>query len=313
MRLLGGKSRREKLSCIELDDAVQASGVIYLSASIKSDRPALIVLGLLVAVIVVACFSGLAARYYAAQPPTQCEQCALNSPSAERDHGHDSKLPSDVSTDDFRILGDTVAQWILVAVSFAGAVISAFAVLLVRDTLRVNRDALKIAGDANKNARDVGFAQIRSYVTLVDLVGQTDPLNKSFTVSVGIQNSGQTPAHEISIRVWLQRTQEDGRDILTHGSRSFEDHADLMPGEKRAIYAERIAFYNTINDPLQANSLEAYLEQRTGYFLRGFIRYKTVDGGWQKETAFNYRISGWHALQPADVQFIREPEGNRRT
>ena len=261
--------------------------------------------------IIIIGFFGVVARYYAAQPQTGCEECTVDNHPAE--HEGSENLPRHLGSDNFEFLGDTISQWLLVIISAAGAVISAVAVTLVRDTLGVNRSALKVADTANKNARDVGFAQIRAYVSLVDLVGKTDPVNNTFTVSVGVQNSGQTPAHDISVRVWLVRTQEDGRDILTAGSRSFEDHSDLMPGEKRPIYAERVSFYNVINDPLQPNSLDAYHQGRTKYFLRGFLRYKTVGADWQRETAFNYRISGWHTLQPVDLVFTRESEGNRRT
>lgn len=284
-----------------------------MSASLKSDRPALIVLALLASVIVVASLSGIVSRYLATYPPAQCEQCALESPSTEGQHGQNSKLPAEIGTDDIRILGDTIAQWLLVIISVVGALISAVAVFLVRDTLAVNRNAVELAGQANRNTRDVGFAQIRAYVSLIDLVGEIDPVDKSFTVTVGIHNSGQTPAHDLSIRVWMVYTSEDGREVLTYGSRSFDDHADLMPGQRRPIYGERIVFYNTINDPLQTNSLEAYLEKRTGYFLRGFIRYTAVGGEYQRETAFNYRLSGWDTVRRVQIKFTREPEGNRRT
>jgi hypothetical protein len=272
----------------------------------KGDKAGAAILILVFLTIALISFFGAAARYYAAYPPSE-------NPSEWVDSQHGEHEPPAEFAPDYHMFGDSAAQWIMAIFTVIATVVSAIAVMLVNNTLSVNREALRVAAEANKNAREVGFSQIRAYVSLVDLVGTTDPVSKTMAISVGIQNSGQTPAHDVSIRVWLVRTQEDGRDILTAGSRSFDDHSDLMPGEKRPIYAEQISFYNVINDPLQANSLDAYLDKRTAYFLRGFIRYKIVGADWQRETAFNYRLSGWHKSRPVAVVFSRELDGNRRT
>ncbi|HTM77382.1 MAG TPA: hypothetical protein VL133_07110 [Devosia sp.] len=271
----------------------------------RSDKHALLVLACMVIAIVAVSAMGLVSRYLADNLPPQIEAVAVqDGPEA---------LP--VAGEDGHFLGDSLAQWVMAIFTIVATGVSIAAVRLVHATLLTSQEATKAATAANKTAQDIGTAQIRAYVGLVDLRG-TSNLNPrpSIEVSVSMNNSGQTPARNISCRVWMVRIDESDRRVLTHRSRTFDDPADLMPAETRAIFWERYEFFDAVGqDGKNPESLSSYKDGKTTYLLEGHIRYRTVMGDLPRSTEFAYRISGWDGRGQVALTFTREGQGNRYT
>lgn len=97
---------------------------------------------------------------------------------------------------------DTYAQWIMAVLSFAATGVSLWAVILVRNSLELNRRATKAAEDAVAETRRIGEAQVRAHVSIVGggvfmRGGSPSEVERGMRpiISIRVKNYGQTPAH----------------------------------------------------------------------------------------------------------------------
>lgn len=225
----------------------------------------------------------------------------------------ENEPPRDFPAQRHHILGDSWAQWLMMGFTGAATIISGVAVYIVNETLKTSRSATNAAVAANRTTRQMGIAQVRAYVGLVDLKGHTDPKNEAFEVSFSMCNTGQTPARSINVRAWLVRIDRDGNRVLTQRSRTYDDPADLIPGERRPIFWERVEFWEAVNLTYSPTTLAAYKALETEYYIEGWVFYETVLEEYRRETRFRYRVTGWNDRASALLNFHRTEDGNYAT
>lgn len=93
---------------------------------------------------------------------------------------------------------DTFAQWIMAILGVVATGISAWAVVLVRDTLDETRRAVKAADDAVVVTREIGQAQTRAYVHIESVfLSYEFGLHPNFSVT--IRNVGGSPAMRVRV------------------------------------------------------------------------------------------------------------------
>lgn len=109
---------------------------------------------------------------------------------------------------------DSFAQWAMAGISAVGTVVSIWAVILLRATLRATREAVRSSDDAVKAAEAsvmaserFGKIQSRAYVSVSNI--KTDPDQSigfsegKFAAVVLVRNFGSTPAYECKSKVCL--------------------------------------------------------------------------------------------------------------
>jgi hypothetical protein len=116
---------------------------------------------------------------------------------------------------------DTLAQWVMAFLSFAALGVSAWAVLLVRESLDKTNEAIGAARTANDIARKSAELQNRAWVNVnrTEVVCSPDG-NASITVV--ISNRGQTPASNVRAYIgaaWAGNASNSYPTIDYHGSR----------------------------------------------------------------------------------------------
>lgn len=159
-----------------------------MSGSHRTQRSALIALGMaLFAIVLASWFS---------QPANGVERGENAGYSEQQQQDDVSRIVSAISS--FDPWQDTYAQWVMAIFSFVATVFSVWAVFLVRDSLALNRDAVRIAYDA------VGAE--RAWLTYLDC--QFGPAmapneNGEQELSIGFKvvwkNTGRSPATNLSM------------------------------------------------------------------------------------------------------------------
>lgn len=145
------------------------------------------------------------------QQPT--EQASVEPPSAEppivspankpsSEHNEGDPIDSGEEPDQYPsiILGDGWAQWAMVVLSFFALCVSAWAVWLLKETLKATREAVRSADDAVTTTKEVGQAQVRAYVTINGVSALIDEQNRP-KVEVCIRNNGASPAKSVKVIV----------------------------------------------------------------------------------------------------------------
>lgn len=157
-----------------------------MSGSYRRDRGALVALGMaLLAIVLASWFS---------QPPNSANaQQKQPYASANQDSADRSET---IMWPEFSP-SDTYAQWIMAILSLIATGISAWAVVLIRDTLVETRRAVSSADDAVEVTRQIGEAQVRAY--LVCLSAKYHLIKGGFMATLEIENTGQSPASNVAI------------------------------------------------------------------------------------------------------------------
>lgn len=177
----------------------------------RRDRGALLALGIIVCGAVLAAWFG----HYSDQPNRQPDTSQQETPSTEQPPPASNPWPQFTPA-------DTYAQWIVAFLSIIGTGVSVWAVILVRNTLELNRKAVAAAEhgnkqsaraalaaqhaanasiEANKIARETGIAQVRAYLTVV---GGEFWVNGNFVnIRVDVLNTGQSPAVKCTVSARL--------------------------------------------------------------------------------------------------------------
>lgn len=126
----------------------------------------------------------------------------------------------------FPFLADGAAQWIMAVFGIVAVGVSWWAVHLVGKSLEATNEAIKAAKEANGIAQAIGEAQAKAYLSVQEAeveIGRMDATGDtlSLTLEFTIKNSGQSPAHDIRVKVvWNRKAHETMSlsDISAHDS-----------------------------------------------------------------------------------------------
>jgi len=166
-----------------------------MSDSHRRDRGALVALGLaLTAIVLVASLN---------QP---IKQSATSPQSAYVEQSQNDDVSRIVAAiREFNPWDDSYAQWLMAIFGVAATLISYKAVVLVRDTLDLNRRATVAAENAVKETRRIGEAQVRAYLSVID--GHFQIWGDVLFLDVRVRNSGQSPSRHGSVEWALKYTE----------------------------------------------------------------------------------------------------------
>lgn len=159
-----------------------------MSGSDRGDRPALVVLGLLVASIVFVSLLGVWGRHEA----EHASRCYADAGSNQEQ----IKEYNPVCPDEHMFFGDGYAQWIMAVFSAVATGASIWAVILLKDTLAATRDAVRAADDAVEVTREMGRRQMRAYVEASSPTVFDFAVGRAPYIRYRPQNAGQTPAKQ---------------------------------------------------------------------------------------------------------------------
>lgn len=155
----------------------------------KRDRLSTLVLGLAI----------LAAFVFAPAPPVTAQ------PSNAQEQQQASGEEQASGSENFRNRGisrfvttqDTLAQWLMAVLALAATIISIWAVILLRLTLRATQKGADFARETVAVTREIGEAQTRAYLFVEKA---TYKVTKDlFQFDVHLVNAGQSPASQLSI------------------------------------------------------------------------------------------------------------------
>lgn len=176
----------------------------------RNKRFALIALGMaLAAIVLVSWFS---------QPAYEMETAIPHYSGTEYQEDDISRLVSAIS--EISPWQDTYAQWGMAVLSLVATAFSVWAVFLVKASLKLNRDAVTAAENAVAEARRIGEAQTRAYLSLEDVRVSARTDTNCLQVRFAVQNHGNSPAREFNFtflvhlfRVGQQYTRENSPQI----------------------------------------------------------------------------------------------------
>jgi len=191
-------------------------------------------------------------------------------PRPEHDGGSAEDGDENPHQDPNIILGDGWAQWAMVVLSFFALGVSAWAVWLLRDTLKATRDAVRSADDAVEVTREIGQKQMRAYVNL-----QTADLHWSdeepLQIKVIIENTGQTPARNVR-RAFQEVIGPIGPPIAL----------DPLPLENESGFSMRAkgehAFFVLTDIVMSDDLIDKIESEKWAIWLKGRIEYEDVFG-----------------------------------
>ena len=211
------------------------------------------------------------------------------------------------------ILGDGWAQWAMVVLSFFALCVSAWAVWLLRGTLKATREAVRSADDAVTATKEVGQAQVRAYVTINSVSAFIDGQNRP-KVEVSIKNNGASPAKNIKVIVMcdigpasvvpdgFDNLAADAAKVLNNGPRRFqtETRASLPFDFASSAEANRAISFA----PLQDDAVLALTPPPSIFRAFVEIRYIDVFGldriEQQNFMAIAPQNDGWQQVRPLE-------------
>ena len=207
----------------ELKGQIHGGVFTAMSSGYRDDRPALIV----VALIVLACVVGWV--FDAAGKHQSCYQVATpGNYSAEQQYQGQAEY-AEVCTTDYEVFGDTVPQWTMAFLALAATIVSIWGIQILRDTLEQSRlaavAATKAAVEATKS-NAIMLADQRPWIslavtpTILSYRDESDTLMLSLRVKLA--NKGKAPAIDMGMF--------GSAKILTKGSSEGvmpEDYSDL--------------------------------------------------------------------------------------
>jgi hypothetical protein len=175
------------------------------------------------------------------------------------------------STNNGLFWGDGVAQWSMAATGILALLLSAWAVWLIRGTLRLTAETLDQAREATKAAQEAVYVtsntakqQLRAYIS-----AQSTELVMNGTIAearVGIKNCGQTPA--IDMRSWSHMK------LCRHHECQFEQ------GKFSANTSAGPASLHFLSSELDLTN-EQFLALKNGemvVYLWGVVEYRDIFG-----------------------------------
>lgn len=195
------------------------------------------------------------------------------------EYGQDGNITRLVSAiERFDPWQDTFAQWLMAGLSVVATGISAWAVILVRDSLSLNRQAVKAAEDAVTEARRIGEAQVRAYVgpPRVEATIETVGGSRRFSIKGYLSNSGNSPALFPTTSCCVSMGDEVVNMLHAPLVR------DIAAGESDFCFIDQGAPYGVIDSSLHRGGELTF---------EGVIEYDTVFPGVRKKTSFHLSLS----------------------
>lgn len=99
---------------------------------------------------------------------------------------------------------DSLPQWSMAFFAVIATGISFLAVVYVKDSLALNREAINAALAANATTKEIGIAQARAYISITAIDVDFHQIGKIFTVRLRLKNAGNSPARSVSASVTLK-------------------------------------------------------------------------------------------------------------
>lgn len=172
-------------------------------------------------------------------------------------------------------LVDTVPQWLMAIFSIVATILSAWAVVLLKETLHATREAVRAADDTVAEQRRIGEAQTRAYISVKDV-----------DLTVGIQQYTGEPVCVV-VRIILGNTGETPATCTTWGW-IIKPYSRTVPEEEPEIiheFTEDLPHLyvrgegELVELPLTTLPLEAIEAARLGrcrLFSLGYMKYRDV-------------------------------------
>lgn len=131
---------------------------------------------------------------------------------------------------------DSIAQWIMAAFSIFSFIASVWAVVVLKTTLR--------------ETRNIGEQQVRAYISASKaIVSPTDQRNESPKISIHFQNSGTTPAVNVS---YFCKPHVGGRDeTSTIKSIGWIERENFIPNIASGATSEINAVITNMNERMR--------------------------------------------------------------
>lgn len=188
--------------------------------------------------------------------------------------------------------GDTAAQWVAALAAAIGAAISYMAVLLVRDTLSLNRQstnaAIAAVAVAERTLEQIKISnerQLRAYISVVKIDRSRRQEGDPWMIQLGIKNTGQTPAY--NLKFWSSYKIIDSADekTLILGEPKFSPtESDIGPDQGETIV-------NEMND-LTGDVWEEFKSFKKVIYYWGRVEFSDAFGGPRRWITFRYRHHG---------------------
>lgn len=125
---------------------------------------------------------------------------------------------------------DTYAQWAMSVLAIAATAISIWAVRLLKATLQATRDAVAVANRTADDAKRIGRAQVRAYLSCAGGTIHFD--DEGFWAQICVKNNGQSPTKAIEISDAKLSYYISGKANLGIGFKSEMTHApNISAGE----------------------------------------------------------------------------------
>nr|WP_298094798.1 hypothetical protein [uncultured Shinella sp.] len=99
---------------------------------------------------------------------------------------------------------DSLAQWSMAVFAVIATGISFLAVVYVKDSLTLNREAVDAALAANSTTKEIGVAQARAYISITGVDVDFHQIGNIFTIRLRLKNAGNSPARSVSANVTLK-------------------------------------------------------------------------------------------------------------
>jgi hypothetical protein len=228
----------------------------------RSDRPALIVLALLVTSLVIVSLSGLYARHEAGHP------IACYTPADE--DGEEVEKQNPVCPDDHIFFGDGWAQWIMAGFAIVATGVSWRALYLLRETFKETKRTADAAAEANEMARESAERQLRAYVSVEAITIQTLAVGEPLAMVIKIANAGNTPAKCLRVNFGITITDDLSKAPIMFPL-PWRPEIEIGPGK-------HMEFPMGMSRPLGQARHDAIRQNRVFAVVGGAITYRDVFG-----------------------------------
>ncbi len=195
------------------------------------------------------------------------------------------------------------AFWMIVA-SVAAVVVTATGVVYVAATLGQTRKGVQAAVDVVDVTREMNQRQMRAYVGIVKGEASLDKTTGKLHYRVTIENTGQTPAHNLAIVVMHSY-------VGNRAKRKARFSHELYSGSRGTIFPKIPAHITrSVDFPPEFDVIQKCLDGEGEFFVHGYMRYCDVFGRLRR-TIFNSRINIKNLIAGEDKVFDIAPRGNR--
>jgi hypothetical protein len=187
-------------------------------------------------------------------------------------------------------------QWVAINEN-EGIVIGLFTAALVVATVLLWLATLKLARDADLTSR----RSLRAYVGITEAKRIDVQNHRQFVAQVMIENSGQTPAYDLTAWAWIELA-------VNPLSKSLDPAKDKDKNQSRSTIGPRRKIFLRVNyeTPLSDADILGLQQGKLGLYLYGNIQYRDAFGRTQGAD-FSFVCT---ALGFSSDSFAVQPDGN---